>query len=163
MFSKLTSVLILAAAAFTLGGCTAVEVRPLSSSLEIKHLYIRDNPKVIVTDFVDVMRDGFARHGIASEVIPADQPAPGKYVVTYTALRSWDFAPYLSVAAIRIEKDGVQIASADYHLRGKGGYSLMKWQGTKAKMDPVIDQLLAGINNNNNQPAAPTAPALGTH
>jgi len=25
---------------------------------------------------------------------------------------------------------------------GKGGYSLMKWQDTKTKMDPVVDELL---------------------
>jgi len=29
-------------------------------------------------------------------------------------------------------------------LKGAGGFSLMKWQGTKTKMDPVIDELLSG-------------------
>jgi len=36
------------------------------------------------------------------------------------------------------------VGYGEFHLRGKGGYSMYKWQGTKAKMDPVIDQLLAG-------------------
>ena len=41
-----------------------------------------------------------------------------------------------------VEKDGRQIGYAEYHLIGKGGYSMMKWQGVKTKMNPVIDALL---------------------
>jgi len=116
--------------------------------LHITHVVIRDNPKVIVDGFVDVMRDGFNRHGISSEVVSADTKVKsGDFVVTYTALRSWDFAPYLSHAEIRIEKNGRQVAYAEYHLVGKGGYSMMKWQGVKTKMDPVMDQLLSGVSS----------------
>lgn len=128
-----------------LSACTAVNVRPVPKTVKIDRLCIRDNPKVIVEDFVSVMRDGFARHGIPSEVIPEYAKANRKFVVTYTALRSWDFVPYLSHAEIRIEKDGFPVAAAEYHLRGKGGYSMLKWQGTRTKMDPVIDQLLGGV------------------
>jgi len=67
------------------------------------------------------------------------------YVVNYVAYRNWDMAPYLTDATISIDRNGRRVAEAQYHLKGKGGLSLMKWQGTKAKMDPVIDQLLAGI------------------
>jgi hypothetical protein len=56
-------------------------------------------------------------------------------------LRSWDFAPYLAQAELWLRKDGDQVGYAEYHLVGGGGFSLMKWQGTKTKMDPVIDQL----------------------
>jgi hypothetical protein len=145
-------------------GCTAISVKPVPSTIAIDRVYIRTNPKVLVSDFVDVLRDGFARHGIASEVIAEDAHAEGKYVVTYTALRSWDLAPYLSVAEIGIEKDGYPVASAHYHLRGKGGYDLGKYRGTKAKMDPVIDQLLSGIYVRAKQPPGsvmPTADAPG--
>jgi hypothetical protein len=124
-------------------GCTAVTVRPVTAAHKIKHVAIRENPKVIVTDFLPVLKDGFNRHGISTETIAPDTSANRQYVVTYTALRSWDFVPYLSHAEIRIEKDGAQVAYAEYHLRGKGGYSMLKWQGVKKKMDPVIDKLLA--------------------
>lgn len=134
--------IILIPLAFMISGCTAISVRPVASSLQMKHVAIRENPKVIVVDFLDVLRDGFDRHGISSEVIGPYAKAEGQFVVTYTALRSWDLAPFLSHAEIRIEKDGTQVAYAEYHLRGKGGYSMMKWQGVKTKMDPVIDQLL---------------------
>lgn len=52
--------------------------------------------------------------------------------------------PYLSHAELQLHRAGQQVASAEYHLRGKGGFSLTKWAGTKSKMDPVIDELLAG-------------------
>jgi hypothetical protein len=133
----------IAIASLVLGGCTAVTVRPVDKTLEIKRVCIQDNPKVQVSDFVTVVRDGFDRHGIATEVITGAPASNCSAVLTYTALRSWDLSPYLSHAELRLEKEGRQLAYAEYHLRGKGGYSLMKWQGTKAKMDPVIEQLLA--------------------
>jgi hypothetical protein len=98
-------------------GCTSIRVQPADSAATVKHVCIRDNPKVIVSDFVPVVRDGFARHGISTEVFSGD--LHGSALV-----------------------EGQQVAYAEYHLKGKGGYSLMKWQGTKTKMDPVTDQLL---------------------
>jgi hypothetical protein len=124
-------------------GCTAVTVVPIGAEHKIQKIYIQDNPKVIVQDFVPVVRDGLSRHGIQSEVFCGPCPKDAEYVLTYTALRSWDMAPYLSHAEIRIEKGGIVIASAEYHLRGKGGFSLAKWAGTKSKIDPVIDELLS--------------------
>jgi hypothetical protein len=133
---------LVVALAFLLTACTSVQVRPPDPALAIKHVCIQENPRVLVTDFVPVVRDGFDRHGISTEVYSGTKPANCEYVLTYTALRSWDFAPYLSHAELRLEKDGRQVAFAEYHLVGKGGFSLMKWQGTKAKIDPVIDELL---------------------
>jgi hypothetical protein len=131
-----------AIAACALCGCTAVTVKPVDRALEIQRVCIQDNPRVQVSDFVTVLRDGFDRHGIATEVISGTPGPKCNAVLTYTALRSWDVGTYLSHAELRLERDGRQLAYAEYHLRGKGGYSLMKWQGTKTKMDPVIDELL---------------------
>lgn len=128
--------------AFLLSGCTAVTVRPLDKAAELKHVCIQDNPKVAVQDFVTIVRDGFDRHGISTEVIAGSAPERCEYLLTYTALRSWDFSPYLSHAELRIERGGRQVAYAEYHLKGKGGLALNKWASTKSKMDPVIDELL---------------------
>jgi hypothetical protein len=49
----------------------------------------------------------------------------------------------MSIAELRLTKGGLEVARANYHLRGKGGLSLNKWASTKSKMDPVIDELLA--------------------
>lgn len=128
-----------------LSGCTSVRVHPVDPAAQMLHVCIQENPKVAVDDFVPVLRAGFDRHGISTEVFQVGRrPARCEFVMTYTALRSWDMGAYLSHAELRIEKAGRAVASAQYHLRGKGGFSLTKWAGTKSKMDPVIDQLLTG-------------------
>ena len=139
---KKSAAYLAAFSVIALAGCTSVTVKPVDPSLSLKMVCIQENPKVMVDDFVTVLRDGFDRHAIATEVHSGQMPPQCEYVLTYTALRSWDMATYLSHAELRIEKAGRQIAYAEYHLNGKGGLSLTKWAGTKSKMDPVIDQLL---------------------
>lgn len=139
MTKKIIGVLLTAA---FLHGCTSIQVKPLDKTAGMQHVCIEENPQVIIKDFVPVVQEGFQRHGITTEIYSGNVPAACQYTLTYTALRSWDFAPYLSYAELDLFKNGSPIASADYHLRGKGGFSLMKWQGVKKKMDPVIDQLL---------------------
>ena len=126
-------------------GCTSVNVRPVSSGLSITDVCIEENPKVIVDDFLSVVRDGFDRHGIATKVVTKPAPKECEYVLTYTAFKNWDIGTYLHHAELRLERNGRIIGSAEYHLVGKGGLSLMKWQSTKTKMDPVIDELLANL------------------
>jgi len=135
------------ATAFILAGCTSVTVRPITSSVQLHNVCIVNNPKVEVSDFVPVLRDGFARHNIATTVVEQSQARSCHVTLTYTALRSWDFKPYLSHAELRLWQDGKQIGYAKYHLNGKGGLDFGKWRGTKAKMDPVIDKLLATQNS----------------
>lgn len=127
-----------------LAGCTAVQVTPLQSVAE--DVCIEENSKVLVEDFVPVLQAGFARHGINTQVHRNITRGQCSHIVTYTARRSWDGIPYLSSAEIKVlDPQRRTLASANYHLRGKGGLSLMKWQGTKTKIDPVIDQLLANV------------------
>ena len=123
-------------------GCTSVNVKPVDPALKLSHICIEENPKVRVDDFVEVLRDGFDRHGITTNVFSGNTPPGCEYLLTYTALRNWDLAPYMYYAELWIKKDGKEVASAEYHLVGKGGLSLAKFQGTRTKMDPIIDELL---------------------
>ena len=150
--------LIVAAASIVGAGCTSVTVKPADPSLGINYVCIEDNPRVIVSDFVSVLRDGFDRHGIATEVSSGDRIRQCEFILKYTALQSWDMAKYLSHAELRLENNGRQVASAEYHLKGKGGFSLNKWANTKAKMDPVIDELLAGYEVDPNAPTPVVPP-----
>lgn len=136
-------VMFVVALAFAIGGCTSITVTPVASSVQLHDVCIVNNPQVIVSDFVPVLRDGFARHHIATTIVDQAQAGSCAVTLTYTALRSWDLKPYLSHAELRLWRGGTQIGFAQYHLNGKGGYDLGKWRGTKSKMDPVIDQLLA--------------------
>jgi hypothetical protein len=138
--------IIVAAFAVVLAGCTSIDVRPVSLQEQITHVVIRKNPKVAVSDFLDVLVAGFQRHGITARVVSEDAELKDEYVVNYVAYRNWDMAPYLTDATVTIDRNGRRVAEGLYHLKGKGGLSLTKWQGTKTKMDPVIDQMLSGIS-----------------
>lgn len=136
---KLKALLLVLLAA---SGCTSVNVKPVAKSAALQQVCIINNPKVIVSDFIPVLRDGFSRHGIATSIVEQSQSNTCDVTLTYTALRSWDFKPYLSHAELRLWRAGNQIGSAIYHLKGGGGFALNKWASTKTKMDPVVDQLL---------------------
>lgn len=135
--------IILAAIALVLSACTSVKVRQPTGMVRGSNVCIVNNPKVAVPDFVDIVRDGFNRHGYLTTVVNEQEAKACTYTLTYTALRSWDMATYLSHAELRLWQGGSQIGYAEYHLKGKGGLSLAKWKGAKSKMDPVIDQLLS--------------------
>lgn len=129
---------------FVLSACTAVDVKPVDTSLNVRHVCIEFNSRVQVDDFVSVLQDGFDRHGITTQLVHGNAASRCEFVLYYTALRSWDFSPYLSHAELRLRRNLQLIASADYHLKGKGGLSLTKWGGTESKIGPVVDKLLAG-------------------
>lgn len=132
--------------ALLVGACTSIAVTPMSATdaKNMRHVCIKNNPLVKVTDFIPVLEQGLARHHITSEVYTGLPPEHCQYTLQYTALRSWDITPYVSQAEISLHNGPRQIAKANYHLRGKGGLSLNKWDSTQTKIDPVIDQLLAG-------------------
>ena len=132
-----------AVATLTLCGCTAITVRPIDKSVQLKHVCIQENTKVQVSDFLTVVQAGFDRHGISTEIVSGNVPGNCEYLLTYTALRHWDVSTFLSHAELRIERAGRQVGYAEYHLKNNGGLSLNKWASTKSKMDPAVDQLLS--------------------
>lgn len=145
----------LAAFAAALSGCNSMEVRPAPPSTQLGLVCIVHNPAVAVRDFVDVLQAGFVRHGLRTQVVRAEPGPECDASLTYTAERSWDFVPYLSLAEMRLWRRGVLIGSVYY--RHRNGMSLVKWSGTDSKMDPLIDQLLAGV-----APASGAEPVPGT-
>lgn len=141
-FMKLCKFAVFAIAA-VVGGCTSVNVRPVASDVQLHNVCIVNNPRVIVSDFVPVLRDGFSRHNIATTVVDQSEANSCPVTLTYTANLHWDMKPYLTHAELRLWQGGKQIGFAEYHLNGNGGLDLGKWRGTKTKMDPVIDELLS--------------------
>lgn len=135
-------------------GCTSVNVKPATTTQPVDSVCIIDNPKVIVADFLGVLEDAFARHGIQSQVLMQGASQAGcTTTVTYTARRKWDITPFLAFADVRMHQGGREIGRAQYEHAG--GLSLMKWRSTQAKMDPVLDQMLAGLS----RPTQPSAAA----
>jgi len=63
------TLLVLALIVSAVSGCTSVTVKPLDASYNVKRICIRENPKVSVDDFVQVITDGLRRHNIEGEFI----------------------------------------------------------------------------------------------
>ncbi|MEE9354099.1 MAG: Sbal_3080 family lipoprotein [Methylococcaceae bacterium] len=124
-------------------GCAAIQVRSLDKSYNVSHVCIEDNPKVVVGGYIEIISDVFQEHSITTETYSGKLPEHCEIKLTYTALRSWDFAAYLSHAELRLFKENKRIAYAEYHLRGKGGFALNKWASVKSKMTPVVNELLS--------------------
>ncbi|OAM31125.1 hypothetical protein A7P95_01085 [Eikenella longinqua] len=142
MYSMKKKVFAVLLGATALSACTFVTVQPVSAAEDIKEVCIENNPRVQVRDFVSVLQNRLAYHNIQSQVVENKANQGCVYSMTYNALRSWDITTYLSHAELYLWKDGRQIAQAEYHLRGKGGFALTKFASTRTKMEPVIDQLL---------------------
>lgn len=138
MKSAVTGLMVAGVA--VMSGCTSIQVEPLK--VRPASICIQQNPKVQVSDFLTVVQRGLDRRGVSSQVY-AEVPASCEYKMTYVAYRTWDIVPYLSVADMEVwDRQQRRVGAAHYHLRGKGGMSFAKWQGTETKMAPVLDQLL---------------------
>jgi hypothetical protein len=125
-------------------GCTAVKVRPVDTDLEIKHVCIEDGQQTCFDgEMMGVIRDGFERHGITTQIYTGNLQSECEYHLSFMCNRTWDMAMYMHHAELRLYRAQAQIGYAEYHLKAKGGWSVMKYESTKTKMDPVIDELLS--------------------
>ncbi len=149
---RLFSFLALLAALASVG-CTSVTVEPLPAG--VKEVLVRENPKVSMDGFLPYVVRSFESRGIATRVIRGSEPAGDAYVVSYTALRSWDLTTYLSSAEFWVHHRSDLVGHAEYHLRGKGGFALTKFQHVETKLDPVFDELLARYPLRTPRSAAP--------
>ncbi|WGK92059.1 Sbal_3080 family lipoprotein [Pseudomonas migulae] len=133
---------ITASLLLVLAGCTNIKVEPVAPQYKISQLCIEENPKVVVGDFVDGLQTLLRKHNIDSRLYATPIPSRCEYRLTYTAIRSWDFSPYLSDANVRLFKGDQQIGFGQYHLTGEGGFDPSKVASVEEKMGPVINQLL---------------------
>jgi hypothetical protein len=138
---------------FVFVGCTSVTVQPLTPG--VKEVLVRENPKVSMGGFLPYVRKSFESRGIATRVIKETDAAGDAHVVTYTALRSWDLTTYLSSAEFWVHHRSDLVGHAEYHLRGKGGFALTKFQHVETKLDPVFDELLANYPQSAQPPVNP--------
>lgn len=127
----------------TMFGCTAVKVQPLKNESQITHVCVKDGKEMCFDgEMMGVILDGFGRHGITTQIYSGNLPSECEYNLSYMCNQTWDMAMYMHHAELRLYQMNYQIGYAEYHLNGSGGFSLMKWQSAKTKMDPVIDELL---------------------
>jgi hypothetical protein len=126
-----------------IAGCTTTTVVPVVHE-PLSMICIVRNSDVNVDDFVQVVQARFAYHGIHTRIFdgqPSASTCP--YSLEYTADRWWDFKPYMVDATLTVKKGNEIIASGHFHIRAHGGLAMTKWEGTEAKLNPVIDEMLA--------------------
>ncbi len=91
-----------------LSACTSIKVKEVDPSQQVSHVCIKENPRVIVNDFLPVVRKGFERHGITTEVYQGNKPSYCEYNLTYTALKTWDLGTYMHHAELTLYR-GIRI------------------------------------------------------
>lgn len=126
-------------------GCTSIQVNNAKSfnAKSLKYICIAHNPKVIIKDFDGIVERSFARHGISSRTFNNEADLKNcNTVLHYTALRSWDFAPYMTYAQFNLLHDGQQVSESSFKLKGNGGLALNKWRSTETKVNELVDVLL---------------------
>lgn len=117
--------------------------------LAVKNVCVELNVQVTVAEFLPAVQSGLQRRGVASRVYaPGTAPYGCDAVLNYEATRDWDTRlasvealPYMSFARITLRRDGQLLAAATYGVRGLG---FDKWASTSAKIEPMLDTLLAG-------------------
>src|SRR5256885_16534007 len=75
-------------------GWTTMTVVPVTNE-PLSLVCIEHNTDVNVDDFVAVVQQRFAYHGIKTKLIDGQTPPTCPYTLSYTADRWWDFAPYM--------------------------------------------------------------------
>jgi hypothetical protein len=140
---KKTKIIAVIAYGIALSGCTSMKVTPLNSQIN-KDVCIEHNEKVKVNGFQEIIRNGFEERGFKTRVFTGEIPESCSTILTYTATRKWDLAPYMTDAEIWLrDKNGSRVGYAQYHLKGGGGLALNKWASAESKMARVINELLS--------------------
>jgi hypothetical protein len=137
--------LAVTAVATLMAACTSISVNKIDAAkYPIDRVCIQNNPAVLIDDLVPLLERELSKRSIVTSIYSGTAPAGCQYTLWYTALRGWDLVPYLRSVELRIMRDGVTVASASY-AHG-GGFDLSKFEGTEAKLKPMLDQLFADFS-----------------
>lgn len=138
-----------------LGVCMAcvaeTSVMPVNSSENrMSEICIKLNPKIPMPEFTYILEEGFSRHGIATKIRKNITP-DCEYSLIYTAqIDKPDTKPVLNDVHLAIYRGAQLIGYADRDppkglLQG-GGVELTRWDTTRAKIEPMLDELLQSFS-----------------
>jgi hypothetical protein len=132
-------------------GCSIqTAVQPISYSTPISEICILENPKVIVSDVLPVIQENISKHGLRSNLYH-EIPKSCTHVLEYVAYQRWDMTTFMSEANIKLYQENKLIGSVDYKtptgLFGAGGINPAKWESTKSKLDPLLDELFKNYSS----------------
>ena len=108
----------------------------------IKQVCIVYNPKVIIQDFDQWVAKSFACYNIQAQTYKETDNlnfCQTTLQLHYTALRSWDMAPYRVSAQFNLIQNGHQVSETSFRLKGNRGMALNKWRSTQTKINELVD------------------------
>jgi hypothetical protein len=108
-------------------------------------LCVEENDAVWSKQFLPMLRERLAQHGIATTVYKDRMTADCRYHLEYEAQWNWDLAVYLRYADIRVFDGDTLVGRATYDARSGSG-RLDKFGHTDEKLAPLLDALLASVN-----------------
>ena len=110
----------------------------------IQVVYIQRNAAAddIAPDVESAIENALQRHGIGTKVIAGEPPSENDYLLTYADTNGWDLKPFMKTAEVRLKRGVRQLGYVRYE--NKGGFNTSKYASAREKMDPLLDQLLAG-------------------
>ena len=126
-----------------LSACVSIRVDRVPAEVlrGMQRVCIERNPRVLVSDFLPIVQDGFRRHGIQTAVYDAPVPTDCQFVLTYTARQGWDIVNYLKYPELTLRDGGRIVGKAEY--RHGGGFATSKFASTYTKVSPLVDDLLS--------------------
>lgn len=122
--------------------CSTITIKAQKIDLTekpIQSICIEYNTKVLVSDFVEVMQSELSKRKIKSTIV-SDKNFKGCPIkLTYTARRSWDLKPFMTMARVNIWENGTLLGSASFDQVSGLGFS--KFDSTEVKLAPVFKKL----------------------
>ncbi|MDO4231659.1 MAG: hypothetical protein Q4D19_05955 [Lautropia sp.] len=127
-----------------LSGCTSSpwKVSSKPTLQPVQHVCIQRNDKVSVSDFIPVLQERLADHGIKSHLLTPDDPLPCQTTLTYTAVQYQEIKKSLIYARIHLQQNGQEVSTGEYKYNG--GWE-DRWKSTTYKVNPIIDRMLASV------------------
>ena len=125
-------------------GCASSQVSHLKDidRHDLKHVCIQHNPKVIVSNFENILINGLQAQHISTQIYNHPKPLECMYVLKYVAYQKWDFSMVLTKAELRLYRDDQLLSLAEYKLHAGGLLNPTKYKSNESKINPLINQLL---------------------
>lgn len=129
-----------------LSGCVSSPWRVSSKPTlqPVQHVCIRQNDRVTISDFVPVLQERLADHGITSHVLAPGTPSHCQTTLTYVAIQYREIKESLIYARIQLRQDGKEVSTGEYKYNG--GWD-DRWKSTTYKVNPIIDGMLASVRS----------------
>jgi len=154
MLKKLLNLTLLIALFAQFGCAISRNVVPVNPGTKIEKIYVMENDKVHMEGLIDEIIKEIKEMGFESESYSGQRPVDAKHYLTFTANWSWDMAMYLTYFRATLYEEGKVLGEVEYDSR-MGGASLKKFGKTANKVRPLMEELLAKVENPSKELATP--------